>query len=572
MVNERTRRAAPARSRNGRWVGVTLVGLVVLIGIVYVGAYLAAGDNVPRNSTVAGVEIGGMEPDQAVSTLESQLGESAKKPITLESDHANAEILPEQAGLSLDVAATVDQAGAGRSWNPVHIWRVLTGGQEIDPVYVRDEAKVKQAVSGVASKFAIEPKDATVTLEGTDVKTTSATQGWSLDVDQTTAAILDVWPTSHQVKAAGSVKEPDVTDADVESTSKELDTALKSPIILTTDRGDIVVTPAMIASAAKVDPKGKEQKVTYDKEALWKALQPALKPLQLSPAKDVSFTLRNGAPAVVAAKPGVGVDKDELLAAAIPLIGVESDRTVKISIRESKPTMGTEMADKLGVKEVTGEFTTHFPYAEYRNHNLSKAAASINGSYVAPGETWSFNETVGERTKANGYVDGNVINGGRLVMEPGGGVSQSATTVYNAYFFAGLEDVEHHPHTLYYDRYPMGREATVYYGHLDLRFKNNTPYGVLLQADTVKAKPGGRGSITVKVWSTKQYTVKATEPVQSNFTRGTRRVVKAANCQYQAPSPGFTVTYKRQFYKGNTLAKEEPFAWTYSPADEVICG
>lgn len=543
-----------------------------MLGAVYVGAYLAAGDNVPRNSSVSGVAIGGMTPDRAASTLESQLVQQVNKPITISADHANADITPEQAGLSLDIAATIDQAGAGKSWNPGHIWQVLTGGREIDPVYVRDEAKLKQAVTGVAPTFEVQPKDATVTLDGTDVTTTPETKGWSLDVEKTAAGVLEAWPDSHSVTAAGDVKAPSVTDADVAATAKELDVALKSPITLTTDRGDIVVTPAMIAAAAKVDPKGADQKVTYDKEALWKALQPALKPLQLTPAKDVSFTLRNGRPAVVAARPGVEVDKEELLAAAVPLIGVENDRTVKISIRETQPKMGTDAADKLGVKEVTGEFTTHFPYAEYRNHNLTKAAESINGSYVPPGATWSFNDTLGERTKANGYVDGNVINGGRLVMEPGGGVSQSATTVYNAYFFAGLEDVEHHPHTLYYDRYPMGREATVYYGKLDLRFKNNTPYGVLLQAETVKAKPGGRGSITVKVWSTKQYTIKATEPVQSNFTRGTRRVVTAANCQYQAPAQGFTVNYKRQFYRGNTLAKEEPFTWTYSPADEIVCG
>ena len=77
-------------------------------------------------------------------------------------------------------------------------------------------------------------------------------------------------------------------------------------------------------------------------------------------------------------------------------------------------------------------------------------------------------------------------------MELGGGVSQSATTTFNAAFFAGLKDVEHRPHGLYINRYPAGREATVFWPDLDLRFKNDTEYGVLVQARMVKATPAGR--------------------------------------------------------------------------------
>ena len=93
--------------------------------------------------------------------------------------------------------------------------------------------------------------------------------------------------------------------------------------------------------------------------------------------------------------------------------------------------------------------------------------------------------------------------------ELGGGVSQVATTTYNAAFFAGMDDVEHHPHAFYLDRYPMGREATLYYGSLDLRFKNSTKYGVLINAWVNRSTPGRKGEMHVQMWSTKVWDIKA---------------------------------------------------------------
>ena len=170
---------------------------------------------------------------------------------------------------------------------------------------------------------------------------------------------------------------------------------------------------------------------------------------------------------------------------------------------------------------MTGEYTTYFPYAEYRNVNIGRAAELINGTVLKPGETFSLNRIVGERTAENGFTEGFIISGGKFKRELGGGVSQSATTTYNAMFFAGLKDVEHQPHTLYIDRYPPGREATVAWPNLDLRFTNDTKYGVLVQASTVKATGSSRGSITVKMWSTKTWDkVESTTPAKSNYTTG----------------------------------------------------
>lgn len=560
------------KSNAGRFVFAGVLGLVLVAAAVYVGGYAVAGDDVPQNTSVAGVTIGGMTPEQAVDKLQRELGRKANEPVSITAPGKTATLTPADAGLVLDYRATIDQAGAGRSWDPAHIYRVLRGGGQIAPVYVKDPARVSAAVAKLAPGFAIRTVEATVALKGTEVVRTGSVTGQTLDVPGTTSAVLAAWPDTTRVEARLISQPPALTTEEVDTAvAGTLEPALAAPVTLKTTRGDIVITEPMIAAATRIDTTGGEVKVTFDQEALWKALQPALKPLQLAPAKDAGYTLVGGQPAVVPAKAGDQVAKADVLAAAAPLIGKPAPRTGTVRIIPVQPKVTTEQAASLGVKEVIGEFTTQFPYAEYRNNNLSRAAAAINGSYVPPGQTWSFNQTLGERTPANGYLDGYVINGGRLVKEPGGGVSQAATTTFNAYFFAGMQDVEHHPHTLYFSRYPAGREATVYYGSLDLQFKNNTPYGVLMQASVQKAPPGGQGSITVRVWSTRQYTIKSSALVKSNFYSGTKRVSTAANCEYQAPAQGFTVNYSRLFYKGNTLVRSEPFSWTYSAADEIIC-
>ena len=137
----------------------------------------------------------------------------------------------------------------------------------------------------------------------------------------------------------------------------------------------------------------------------------------------------------------------------------------------------TEQATALGIKEKMGDFTTQFPHAPYRNVNIGTAAAKINGTLLKPGETFSLNKIVGERTKENGFTEGNIISGGKFVLDLGGGVSQSATTTFNAAFFAGLKILEHKAHSVYISRYPVGREATVAWPSVDLKFLNDSGHG-----------------------------------------------------------------------------------------------
>ena len=149
-------------------------------------------------------------------------------------------------------------------------------------------------------------------------------------------------------------------------------------------------------------------------------------------------------------------------------------------VTESRPAHDTAWAQSLGIKEQVSTFTTRHNSGEDRVKNIHRGADLLNNTVVEPGATFSLNDTIGPRTAERGFVVAPVFYG-EFTEDVGGGVSQLATTTFNAVFFGGYEDVYHKPHTIYISRYPMGREATVNYPTVDLKFRNNSNAGVLIR-------------------------------------------------------------------------------------------
>ena len=284
--------------------------------------------------------------------------------------------------------------------------------------------------------------------------------------------------------------------------------------------------------------------------------------------------LRGGKPVVVPGKPGTTYDPAVVASTFQGLLTQPSgSRQATIPSTTSDPKVSTADATKWGIKEKVSTFTTYFPYAAYRNQNIGRAAAIVNGTVLKPGDTFSLNGTVGERTVANGFTSGWTIQDGVFKADLGGGVSQVATTTFNAMFFAGLQDVEHHPHSVYISRYPMGREATVAWGVLDLRFKNDTPYGVLIEEHVTPSTPSSQGSITVSMWSTKTWDITTSTGKPYNDTPFTTTHVKGSNCEPGVGEDGFDIDIWRYFHKPgqSAVVKSEKMHTHYSPLPTTIC-
>jgi vancomycin resistance protein YoaR len=262
---------------------------------------------------------------------------------------------------------------------------------------------------------------------------------------------------------------------------------------------------------------------------------------------------------------GSAVEPAALAAAALAAFG-DPARTATVQPVVTEPELTTAEVEALGVREEISEFSTNLTADAQRTENLRIAARTIDGTLLLPGETFSLNETLGRRTAEKGYNEAPVIMNGRLTAGVGGGVSQMATTLFNAMFFAGLEDVEHKPHSFYISRYPEGREATVNYPTVDLKFRNDSPHGVLIQTWV------GGGQVHARFWSTRVWDdVRALKSARRNVTQPDVVHDPSPECVPQSPNPGFDVTVTRQFVRGGVVARTEQFRTHYIAEDHVIC-
>ena len=177
--------------------------------------------------------------------------------------------------------------------------------------------------------------------------------------------------------------------------------------------------------------------------------------------------------------PGARIDTDLVVAAAIDAARRASRTNVLPLDTGVEPTVRSQ--DLLRVTGKISEFTTQHPCCQPRVNNIQRFAAHIDGKMLLPGQVMSLNDTVGERTRERGYVPAPTIIQGEITDTVGGGVSQFATTFYNAVFWAGLEILEHQPHSYYFSRYPEGIEATINWKIPDLVFRNDTGAPVVIK-------------------------------------------------------------------------------------------
>ena len=570
------RQRAPRRRRRASRVLAVIFSLMVLAVLALYGVgYLMAGDKLPKNARVAGIAVGGLDRSAAVAKVTEQLSPQAERPILVDVHGKQDAVAPAAAGLTIDYTASVNRAGGGRSLDPRQIWGVLTGGTDVGPVIRVEQGKLRQAVDQLAERHDRKPRDAALAYRGARIKQTKARTGVAVQRDQATTAVRKGYLGDGAVTIPVRVTEPSIT---AEELTQVVDSfaapAVSAPVEVSAGRaGSFLVTPKMIGRSVTFVSRDGTLAPELDAAKLRRVADPAVQQVELTRPRDATVRLVEGRPRVIPAVDGTGVSAADLAAAvqpALPKTG--ADRRVSVRLSGAKAKFSTADAEQLGVRRVTGSFTTYFPYAPYRNVNIPRAAELINNTLLKPGEVFSLNRIVGERTRANGFVEGFIITGGKFRRELGGGVSQSATTTFNAMFFAGLKDIEHQPHTLYVDRYPAGREATVAWPNLDLKFGNDTKYGVLVQASTTKAAPGRRGSITVKMWSTKTWDdVRSSKLQRSNFTTGRDLTDDSPKCEPMQPVPGFDVNYSRLFYRDGAVVKRERFFWRYAPTDRVRC-
>ncbi|MBK8468742.1 MAG: VanW family protein [Candidatus Phosphoribacter sp.] len=550
----------------GRIALRSLLAVVVLCG-VYLGLAWWTGRQVPSQVVVEGVSIGGLGPEEAVERLTRELADTAKAPIRVDLADTGTSIAlePSSAGLSIDIPGTLDGL-VGFTLDPTKIWGHLSGRVERPVRVVVDEPRLTAALTEKARAVETPVAEGGISLAAGKVVTTPARPGVALSVSDAVRKVSQGWPRVPSVTADVTTTQPTVSQARLDEAVRTFATpAMSGPITIVVGERSATLTPDQFSGAITMaaDSAGAIAPV-FDKEALTGAVVAATSGM-ITPAKDARIILEGGNPVVQPSVDGVGVDTAQ---AADLLIGAMVSPTRKITLPSvlTKATFTTEAAQALGVKQIVATFDSAFPANADRTVNLTTAANTINGTLIKPGEVFSLNGVLGERTAAKGYREAGMILNGRLVQATGGGVSQISTVVYNLAWFAGVELTQHQAHSFYISRYPAGREATVNWPTIDNKWTNTTPYGILVQMWVSGGQVHGR------LWSTKLYDVEAVAGPRTNPRPGKVITDTQPGCVPQnSLVAGFDITVKRVIRQGGAVLKTESYTTKYDSENKIVC-
>jgi len=555
----------PRRRLTKGWL-IAGAAVVAAAGAYAGGAGMLSG-SVADGTTVHGVDIGGLGAEEARTRLAGELDPVAAATFKVEAAGTARKVDPAKAGLGLDVPATVEEL-TGYTLDPATLWTRLTGGGEAAPVLTVDRTKLDAAVDSLVPKLEKDPTEGSLKFRGTDPVVTAPVPGVDIDPAAAADTIADRWfGATEPVALPVGETAPDVPASAFEDAA----VTQAEPLVadgITVTAGDLSaeLSPAVLAAQASFEVADGKVSLALDNDGLAKALLKA-NPRMGSTAKDARIVLSGGRPTVVPSENGTGADTTDL-AAKVLQASTDDKRTVTLERADTEPDLTTEEAKALGVNDVVVEFSTPYPtYDSVRTKNLVAGARKLNGTVVMPGETFSLQQALGPITTANGFYDSGVVVDGFSSSAVGGGLSQISTQMFNIGFLAGMDDVEHQPHSRWFDRYPAGREATLWEGQIDMKWRNNTDYAVMIQAWV------GDGRVYSRLWGTKVWDVKTTTSEHYNLTNPTTVYNTADDCVAESGGDkGFTVTVTRSRSSAAKTLPAETLRWTYRPWNKVVCG
>jgi len=540
--------------------------------------------HIASGTSVSGVDVSGLSPKEAQNRISKGVGDQLAQPVTLTVGQGSSELVPAGSGVSVDAGASVKRL-TGFTLNPVTLVQRM-GGQRTDAVIRVDADTLRGALEDRVDTMANGAVSATVALEGTKPVTTPASNGIGLDVDASVKQLTGSWPLGKQTIAMPEgTAVPAITD---EEATTFVDGTL-TPLLssgLTVDAASAntqgkatgaaaAFSPHDTAGMLRISSEGGALSATFDTTALHDAVVARVGQVE-TPAQNATWKIDGSAAGAPGAQPqyvpsaqGNLIDtaalSESLLKAGTSATDV-AGRTVTLPMVVAEPTVTTPQ-NEWGITEVVGEFATPYNSGDApRTQNLTRGAELVNGSVVKPGEVFSLEQTLGAVDYAHGFADAGVIQNGQHVDSMGGGLSQVATTVFNAGFEAGMDDTEHHPHQYYFERYPAGREATLWTGNLDVKFTNSTSQSVLVQAWLDGEQ------IHVRLWSTKYYDVSITSSDRTNFRPVRTERGSGPDCQPSSGGQqGFDITVTRTRKHDGKALPDDVLTTKYDGDVNVIC-
>jgi vancomycin resistance protein YoaR len=589
--------SVPRSAKVGGLVVAVLVGLVaVSIGSLWL---VQRGQTLP-NTYVAGLDVGGLDADELRAVLDPVAEDRESAAIVFDFHGTEFELQPTEVGYTVDVDATVTAAlERGRSGLPGDIaerLRSLRSDHEVVLIDRFDDAAVEAWVAELAAELDRDERTGSVTVDPDSLEIDVEMPSGFVRVDQAgvAGALRSALGTDgeHRFEVPAETAPQAISDEAVLAAADQVEQAVAGPFELHADDTSLTLRPhdlariievvevdegdglalELVVSAEQVDAVfGDVARSRFETEPVSASYTTdRTPPVSFDVQGSGTFNPVDASVEIIEGRDGTRFDP-ALAAEQLTLLLRDGARAGQLRLQTAEPELSNERAQDLRPTHLLGTFTTYYTAGEPRSHNIQLLADTIDEALVLPGEQFSINEISGQRTCDKGYLEAGTIIQGELVPTCGGGTSQFGTTTFNAAFFSGVQLDQWKAHSWYISRYPMGREATLSYPELDVRFTNTTDAAILVKTDHTAT------SITVSVYGQPIATaVSATHGEPTNPTdystqrrpdnslgRGQERVV-------QAGTGGFTVEVVRTIELTNGSSREETIRTVYVPQTRIV--
>lgn len=495
------------------------MGVPLLVVALLVGAWAVdTGDAAPgslRNVELAGQDVGDRTEGEVRRAVARRADAFGRTDVEIRTGSSTLDATAAELGLAVAQERTVEAVlEEGRdgptALRPLAWVRSFVVPYEVGLRYTLRRDQLAVALAEKEGDGARRPVEPTLVASAEAVRVQGGEVGLALDPEAVADRLLDAAEAGEDpitIDVTPDERPPQVSDADARALAEDTQTATAEPLTVTVAGKSVTFEVSEVRSWIGSRVTGGGIELTFDTERIDVALRDLVGSLGEVTPTSAGFTVVGDDVLLTPATVGISccaTDAADEIAEAV----TAGTTAVEVEPAVAEPEITTEEAVGLRVREPVGtltvwqarpqakSFTTYFPCCEARATNIRRIADLVRGTLVMPGDTFSINERVGERTPEKGFVVAGAIFRGEHVEEVGGGVSQFATTLFNAAFFAGLPFEEYQAHSEHFSRYPRGREATLGFPAPDLQFTNDTPYGILVWTSHTDT------SVTVTLFST----------------------------------------------------------------------
>lgn len=567
-----------------RWIH-TGVGVFMGLAVLYGFDLVHSIGRVPRGAEVAGIQVGGMRTADAEQLLIRELGPRVDEEVDLRAGVVSTTLDPRSVGLSVDWQGTLDRAGE-QPLNPFTRLISLVWSTEVGIASVIPDARLTEFLEKLALQADFDPREGAIWFDRDEVRSAIPLDGQRLRIESSRDAVLAHWldddgvdlvvdytPTetqADQVRALiRDVAEPAAGRDVTLLASRMREDGTEPPVTTVTTRlpapppppGRERAVPAerelemVDADGPDAVPvlfprdrigeyltfvrEGSELQPRFDADAAKGILEPLMEETEQE-GRDASFSFSGSSASVVPAVQGRTVSWGPLLG-ALPgqLTDVQGPRVLPVGYVGRDPELTTEEAERSGIREPVGEFTV----AVGASGRAQSMIASLAGQFVPAGESFSMADVAGT---VSGDVSADAV----------------ATALFNAAFESGAQGLVRTGRGVDGAQFPAGRDATA---SADVGFRNDQGTGLVIDAS------GGGGSVTVRLWGTREYTVRVSTAPRADLRRAETRVVTSGGCTPDPGADGYTARVTRVVQRGEETVSTDTVSSTYAPRVRIEC-